>query len=82
MNQKDVKIREVLSFEKFIEVTSQPFNPKNFSDVDRSAFHKIKLDKRFEDMGFGDAVFKHLSKINYPATSANSGISADIGVTE
>jgi len=81
MNIKNVKKREILSFEQFLKVANDPWNPKNFSKEDRSPFHKIKLEKPYEYVGYGDSIFKHNSKINYPAwgSSAESGTASFMG---
>lgn len=70
MHIKNVKKREILSFEQFLKVTNDPWNPKNFSKEDRSPFHKIKLEKPYEYVGYGNSIFNHTSKIDYPGYGA------------
>jgi hypothetical protein len=83
MNLKNVKKRELLTFEQFLKVINDPWNPKNMSKEDRSPFHKIKLEKPYEYVGYGDAIFKNISKIDYPGKGAKeSGIASDMGITE
>jgi hypothetical protein len=84
MNIKNVKKREILDFQKFLETIKDPWNPKNFSKEDRSPFHEIKLEKPYEYVGYGDAVFKKISKINYPAPPVNpeTGTAINMGITE
>ena len=43
-------------------------------------FHKIKLEKPYEYVGYGDAIFKHQSKIDYPGSGAQeSGRASEMG---
>jgi hypothetical protein len=80
MHQKDVKKREILEFKEFLKVINDPWNPKNMSKEDRSPFHEIKLEKPYEYVGYGDAIFKHQSKIDYPGRGATeSGTAATMG---
>ena len=80
MNIKNVKKREILEFKDFIKVINDPWNPKNLSKEDRSPFHQIKLEKPYEYVGYGDAIFKHQSKIDYPGNGAQvSGRASEMG---
>lgn len=83
MNNKNVKKRDVLSYKDFIKVTKDPFAKKNLKEKE-SSFHKIKLQKEFQYIGYDLSVFKGTSKIDYPKTSVdtnpNSGI--EVGITE
>ena len=80
MNQKNVKKREILSFKQFLKVAGDPWNTKNQSKEDRTGFHKIKLEKPYEYVGYGDPVFNHTSKIDYPGSGAKeSGSASDMG---
>lgn len=80
MNQKNVKKREVLEYKDFLKVIADPWNPKNLSKEDRTGFHKIKLERPFAYIGWGDPIFNHMSKINYPGRGATeSGIAQDTG---
>jgi hypothetical protein len=80
MNIKNVKKREILEFKQFLKVINDPWNPKNMSKEDRSPFHEIKLEKPYEYVGYGDAIFKHQSKIDYPGYGAKeSGIASNTG---
>lgn len=76
MNIKNVKKREILEFKDFLKVINDPWNPKNLSKEDRSPFHKIKLEKPYEYVGYGDAIFKHQSKIDYPGKGAQESLGA------
>jgi hypothetical protein len=50
------------------------------SKEDRSPFHEIKLEKPYEYVGYGDAIFKNQSKIDYPGKGpAESGGAPDMG---
>jgi len=80
MNIKNVKKREILEFKDFLKVINDPWNPKNMSKEDRSPFHEIKLEKPYEYVGYGDAIFKNQSKINYPGNGAvESGGASNMG---
>lgn len=80
MNQKNVKKRELLDFKEFLKVIADPWNPKNLNKEDKTGFHKIKLEKPFEYIGYGGPVFNHISKINYPGYGATeSGRAHEIG---
>jgi hypothetical protein len=80
MHQKNVKKREILEFKDFLKVIADPWNPKNMSKEDRSPFHEIKLEKPYEYVGYGDAIFKNQSKIDYPVKGpAESGGAPDMG---
>jgi len=81
MNNKDVKKREVLEFKEFLKVIADPWSAKNLRKVE-TGFHKIKLERPFEYIGYGDAIFKRISKINYPGEGAvQSGIASDTGIS-
>ena len=83
MNQKNVKKREVLEFKDFLKVIADPWNPKNLSKEDRTGFHTIKLERPFAYIGWGDPIFKHQSKINYPGTGTKeSGTTSEFGGSE
>lgn len=83
MNQKNVKKREILEFKDFLKIASDPWNPKNLSKEDRTGFHTIKLERPFAHIGYGDSVFKHVSKINYPGYGATeSGMISTMETTE
>ena len=80
MNIKDVKKREVLDFKQFLKVAADPWTKKNLSKEDRTGAHEIKLEKPYEYVGYGDPIFKHQSKIDYPGTGAQeSGMAANSG---
>jgi hypothetical protein len=80
MNIKNVKKREILEFKDFLKVIADPWNPKNMSKEDRSPFHDIKLEKPYEYVGYGDAIFKNQSKIDYPGNGAvESGGASNMG---
>lgn len=80
MNIKNVKKREILEFKDFLKVIADPWNPKNMSKEDRSPFHEIKLEKPYEYIGYGDAIFKNQSKIDYPGKGAvESGGASNMG---
>jgi hypothetical protein len=80
MNIKNVKKREILEFKDFLKVIADPWNPKNMSKEDRSPFHEIKLEKPYEYVGYGDAIFKNQSKIDYPGKGAvESGGASNMG---
>jgi hypothetical protein len=80
MNIKNVKKREILEFKDFLKVIADPWNPKNMSKEDRSPFHEIKLEKPYEYVGYGDAIFKNQSKIDYPGKgAAESGGASNMG---
>ena len=80
MNQKDIKKREIMDFKQFIKVSNDLWNPKNLSKEDRTGFHKIKLEQPYEYVGYGNSIFKHISKIDYPGRGAQeSGIASDMG---
>ena len=80
MNIKNVKKREILEFKQFLKVINDPWNPKNMSKEDRSPFHEIKLEKPYEYVGYGDAIFKNQSKIDYPGNGAvESGGASNMG---
>lgn len=83
MNQKEPKKREVLSYKEFLEVSKDPFAKKNLADSsEKWGFHKIKPEQAYAFVGFQDAVFKHISKIDYPGKGATeSGIAAEFGIT-
>jgi hypothetical protein len=50
------------------------------SKEDRSPFHEIKLEKPYEYIGYGDAIFKNQSKIDYPGKGAvESGGASNMG---
>ena len=50
------------------------------SKEDRSPFHDIKLEKPYEYVGYGDAIFKNQSKIDYPGNGAvESGGASNMG---
>ena len=81
MNNKDVKKRELLEFKEFLKVISDPWAAKNLRKKE-SVFHKIKLERPFEYIGYGDSIFKRLSKIDYPGKGATeSGIATETGIT-
>jgi len=83
MNQKDVKKRELLEFKDFIKVSSDPWNPKNYTKEKKDGFHKIKLERPYKYIGYSDPVFKHTSKIDYPGKGAvESGVTQETGTTE
>jgi hypothetical protein len=83
MNQKNVKKREILSYKDFMKVSSDPWNPENFSKEDRTGFNKIKPEPAYDYVGYKDAVFNGTSKIDYPGYGATeSGSASSIGVTE
>ena len=80
MNIQNVKKREILEFKDFLKVIADPWNPKNMSKEDRSPFHDIKLEKPYEYVGYGDAIFKNQSKIDYPGNGAvESGGASNMG---
>lgn len=82
MHVKNVKKREILEFKDFLKVINDPWNSKNFSKEakNKSPFNHIKLEKPYEYVGYGDAIFKNQSKIDYPGHGAQeSGISSDMG---
>jgi hypothetical protein len=81
MNNKDVKKRELLEFKEFLKVIADPWSAKNLRKVE-TGFHKIKLERPFEYIGYGDAIFKRISKIDYPGEGAvQSGIASDTGIS-
>lgn len=83
MNQKNVKKREVLSYKEFLEVSKDPWNPKNFSTEDRTGLHKINPEPAYDYVGYKDAVFNNTSKIDYPGKGASeSGMATQIGTSE
>lgn len=71
MHIKDTKKREILEFKDFLKVINDPWNKKNFNKevLNRSPFNEIKLEKPYEYVGYGDAIFNNQSKINYGANS-------------
>lgn len=82
MHVKNVKKREILEFKDFLKVINDPWNKKNFNKEakNRSTFHEIKLEKPYEYVGYGDAIFKNQSKIDYPGYGATeSGSAANMG---
>ena len=82
MNQKNVRKREILDYKEFLKVSSDPWNPKNLSKEDRTGFHKITPESAYDYVGYKDAVFNHISKIDYPGYCAKESGSPDIGITE
>lgn len=83
MNQKNVKKREILSYKDFLKVSQDPWNPKNLSKEDRTGLHKITPESAYNYVGYNDAVFKNISKIDIPGYGATeSGSAASIGITE
>jgi hypothetical protein len=82
MHVKDTKKREILEFKDFLKVINDPWNKKNFNKEvkNRSPFHEIKLEKPYEYVGYGDAIFKNQSKIDYAAKGpVESGNAANMG---
>jgi hypothetical protein len=72
MNTKDVKNRNVLSLDDFLDKvhdeTYKPFSGKNQSSriSPLSGISEIKREKAFDYAGYADSVFSHKSKIDVP----------------
>jgi hypothetical protein len=77
MNIKDVKKRNLLDFDDFLDKvhdeTYEPLSTKNQSSEisPLSGLSKIKREKPFDYAGYADSVFAHQSKIDVPGGRIN-----------
>lgn len=88
MNIKNVSKRETLTYEEFIKKNQEnsysDHKAEGFGDsIEKTGFHNIQQQHQFDYIGWTNAVYNKTSKIDYPATTDNTGIAAiEMGVSE